>query len=100
MIKNTTCGRIHYDACLKFAPSAQCGVRFHNDGVVFVSYATDVIKITNNWLKCFGLYSSTTRHQIGKFLKEYASLIDYKTVKDCYEHDWEINILTGEIRGI
>jgi hypothetical protein len=33
-------------------------------------------------------------------LKEYASLIDYKTVKDCYEHNWEINILTGEIRDI
>lgn len=33
------------------------------------------------WVACTGLYSMTTRHQIGYFLKEYAPLISYQDIK-------------------
>ena len=63
-----------------------------------VSYSTAVIDIdANGWLSCSGLYSMTTRKQIGWFLKEYAPAITFQMVKKCVETDTMINIYTGEI---
>lgn len=82
---------------LKNHPYAQCHVEIRNNSVEFVSYSTSVIEINNNWLRCSGLYSMTTRKQIGWFLKEYAPMISYQMVRACYAGDMQINIATGEI---
>jgi hypothetical protein len=64
----------------------------------FVSYSTPVIDIDKNgWLSCSGLYSMTTRKQIGWFLEEYAPAITFQMVKKSVENDTIINIYTGEI---
>lgn len=93
---------VSYDASLKYAPSAQCGVVFGENSVVhFISYTTRVITIdSNGWLTCTGTYSATTRKQIGRFLKEYAPMISYQMVKKVYEDEMKINIHTGEIKPL
>ena len=66
--------------------------------ITLVSYSTAVIDIdSNGWLSCTGLYSMTTRKQIGWFLKEYAPAITFQMVKKCVETNTMINIYTGEI---
>ena len=63
-----------------------------------VSYSTAVVDIDRNgWLSCSGLYTMTTRKQIGWFLKEYAPMITFQMVKKCVETDTMVNIHTGEI---
>ena len=89
-----------YDKALREMPSAQCGVMVRSNGdIEFYSYRTHVITLTTDgWLSCFGLYSMTTRKQIGRFLKEYAPLLTYQMVKKVYEDNYSINAYTGEIR--
>lgn len=84
---------------LKNHPYAQCYVLAMNGGTIhFFSYKTRVITITpDGWLCCTGLYSATTRKQIGWFLKEYAPMINYHMVKQVYNDAMMINIHTGEV---
>ena len=91
-----------YDRALRDMPYAQCGVNIHADGtIVFISYTTPVISISpDGWLSCTGTYSPTTRKQIGRFLREYAPLMNYQMVKKAYEDEMTINIHTGEVRAL
>lgn len=86
---------------LKNHPYAQCSVRVLLDGsVVFTSYNTDVIYIDKSgWLYVSGLYSATTRKQIGYFLKEYVPFLSFQDIKSLYYNNWLLNIHTGEIKG-
>ena len=86
---------------LKNHPYAQCSVRELIDGsVVFTSYNTDVIYIDKDgWLFVSGLYSATTRKQIGYFLKEYAPFLNYYDIKSLYCNKSLLNIYTGELKN-
>ena len=85
---------------LKNHPYANCSVRVLNDGsVVFTSYKTDVIYIDKDgWLCVTGLYSATTRKQIGYFLKEYVPQLNYYDIKSLYWADRMLNIHTDELK--
>lgn len=91
---------------LKNHPYAQCSVRVLLDGsVVFTSYNTDVIYIDKDgWLYVSGLYSATTRKQIGYFLEEYAPELSYSDIKNLYfincflNVNCVLNIYTGEVK--
>ena len=85
---------------LKNHPYAQCSVRVLLDGsVVFTSYNTDVIYIDKDgWLYVSGLYSATTRKQIGYFLKEYVPALSYQDIKMLYYKKLLCNIHTGELK--
>ena len=86
---------------LKNHPYAQCSVRELIDGsVVFTSYNTDVIYIDKDgWLYIRGLYSATTRKQIGYFLKEYVPVLSYQDIKMLYYKNLLCNIHTGEFKN-
>ena len=85
---------------LKNHPYAQCSVRELIDGsVVFTSYNTDVIYIDKDgWLYVSGLYSATTKKQIGYFLNEYVPALTYQDIKSLYYNKRLLNIYTGEIK--
>ena len=85
---------------LKNHPYAQCSVRVLLDGsIVFTSYNTDVIHIDKDgWLYVSGLYSATTRKQIGYFLNEYVPALTYQDIKSLYYNKRFLNIYTGEIK--
>ena len=87
---------------LKNHPYAQCSVRELIDGsVVFTSYYTDVIYIDKDgWLYVSGLYSATTRKQIGYFLDEYVPQLNYYDIKRLYYSKLMINIYTGEFKRL
>ena len=87
---------------LKNHPYAQCSVRVLLDGsVVFTSYNTDVIYIDKDgWLYVTGLYSVTTRKQIGYFLKEYVPALTYQDIKTLYYKTLLCNIHTGELKKL
>ena len=77
---------------------SQCHVEITTAGDInFFSYATLVCRIEEGWLSCTGLYSMTTRKQIGWFLKEYAPDMTFQMVKQCFEDSMMINIHTGEV---
>ena len=86
---------------LKNHPYSQCSVRVYLDGsVVFTSYSTDVIYIDKDgWLYVTGLYSATTRKQIGWFLNEYVPALSYQDIKSLYYNNRVLNIYTAEIKG-
>ena len=77
---------------------SQCHVEIAANGNInFFSYATLVCRIEDGWLSCTGLYSMTTRKQIGWFLKEYAPDMTFQMVKQCVSDNMIINIHTGEV---
>ena len=79
-------------------PYANARIEITDTATVFVSYSTAVIAIDRNgWASISGLYSMTTRKQIGWFLKEYAPAITFQMMKQCLADDMMINIYTGEI---
>ena len=86
---------------LKNHPYSNCSVRVLLDGsIVFTSYNTDVIYIDKDgWLYVRGLYSATTRKQIGYFLKEYVPKLFYQDIKMLYYNNLLYNIYTGEIKN-
>ena len=86
---------------LKNHPYAQCSVRVLLDGsIVFTSYSTDVIYIDKDgWLYVTGLYSATTRKQIGYFLKEYVPFLSCQDIKNLYYNSRLLNIYTAEIKN-
>ena len=75
---------------------SQCHVEITDAAIHFFSYSTLVCSIDDGWLSCSGLYSMTTRKQIGWFLKEYAPRITFQMVKQCVEDNTMIDINTGE----
>ncbi len=83
-------------------PYSQCHVEIDCiGGTHFISYKTDVITISHaGWLTCYGLYSATTRKQIGWFMREYCHPLTYHDAKHCYFCNVQINIHTGEIRPV
>lgn len=87
---------------LTYHPYSQCHVYIDGmGGVHFISYKTEVITISpTGWLTCYGLYSATTRKQIGWFMREYCSPLSYHDAKRCYCDDMQFNIYTGEIRQV
>ena len=87
---------------LKNHPYSNCSVRVLLDGsVVFTSYNTDVIYIEKGgWLYVSGLYSATTRKQIGYFLKEYIPQLNYYDIKWLYYSKQTINIHTGVVKKL
>ena len=87
---------------LKNHPYARCSVSVLNDGSVFFkSYNTNVIDIDKDgWLHVSGLYSATTRKQIGYFLKEYVPQLNYYDIKRLYYSDLMMNIHTGEVKKV
>ena len=87
---------------LKNHPYSNCSVRELIDGsVVFTSYNTDVIYIDKSgWLYVSGLYSATTRKQIGYFLKEYAPFLNYYDIKNLYSSKRILNIYTKELKSL
>ena len=86
---------------LKNHPYANCSVCVYNDGsIVFTSYNTDVIYIDEDgWLYVTGLYSATTRKQIGWFLNEYVPAFSYQDIKMLYNEGLLWNIYTGELKN-
>lgn len=78
---------------------ANCNViKTADDEIHFISYTTTVIIIDRNgYLACNGLYSMTTRKQIGWFLKEYAPNLNYHDVKKAYENAYMIHVENGDI---
>lgn len=81
---------------------SQCHVEIDGmGGIHFVSYSTEVISISPvGWLTCHGLYSVTTRKQIGYFMREYCTPLTYHDAKRCYYDSVQINIHTGEVRQV
>lgn len=73
---------------IKGHESAQCKVNIFDDGqMTFISYQTCVIEakpLSNGMyeLSCSGLYSATTRKQIGWFMREYFGTHDYYDIKE------------------
>lgn len=70
--------------------SAQCKVITSEEQIIFRSYSTDVIignKLPNGkyLLEVTGLYSMTTRKQIGWFLREYFPTLAFADVKGAFE---------------
>lgn len=71
---------------LKNMPYAHATVITHDDGsMVMVSYKTPVIYVNGSGLveEITGLYSMTTRKQIGAFMKEFGKT--YQDAKQCFE---------------
>lgn len=83
-------------------PYAQCHVEIDGmGGIHFISYKTEVITISPaGWLTCHGLYSATTRKQIGWFMREYCHPLTFYDAKRCYCDGVQINIRMGEIRQV
>lgn len=72
---------------LKNHAYSQCFVRIYENGDVdFISYTTLVLSIryakNGRTVECTGLYSATTRKQIGWFLREYAPDLSYYQIKE------------------
>ena len=82
---------------------ANCFVEIADNGNVnFWSYSTLVAQIVVDeetgfrWLYVRGLYSMTTRKQLGWFMREYCGL-SYQVAKQIYEANEWLCLDTGEV---
>lgn len=84
---------------LKTMPYAQAHIEIHDDTAYLFSYYTLVASVREQdgekWIRCYGLYSKTTRKHISAFAKEYG--LTYQDFKDRVGADYEFNTDTGEI---
>ena len=84
---------------LKTMPYAQAHIEIHDDTAYLFSYYTLVATIRHEkgekWIRCYGLYSATTRKHISAFAKEYG--LTYQDFKDRAGEPYEFNTATGEI---
>ena len=84
---------------LKTMPYAQAHIEIHDDTAYLFSYYTLVASVREQdgekWIRCYGLYSATTRKHISAFAKEYG--LTYQDFKDRVGADYEFNTNTGEI---
>jgi len=84
---------------LQSMPYAQAHIEIHDDTQYLFSYRTLVATIrTENgekWIRCYGLYSATTRKHISAFAKENdLQFTDFKSVAG---GSYEMNMSTGEV---
>ena len=84
---------------LKSMPYTQAHIEIIDNEQFLFSYYTLVAKVRKDddgtWVKCYGLYSATTRKHISAFAKENG--LTYADFKALAEKDYEMNINTGEI---
>ena len=84
---------------LKTMPYAQAHIEIHDDTYYLFSYVTLVATVRyedgEKWIKCYGLYSATTRKHISAFAKEHD--LQFTDFKEIAERPWEMNMMTGEI---
>ena len=84
---------------LKTMPYAQAHIEIHDDTQYLFSYYTLVATVHTEdgekWIRCYGLYSATTRRHISAFAKENGlQFIDFKNVAGA---SYEMNMSTGEV---
>ena len=85
---------------LKAMPYAQAHVEIYNDTTYHLfSYTTLVATIRydadGKWIRCYGLYSATTRKHISAFAREHE--LTFKDFKDKVGADFDFNTDTGEV---
>lgn len=71
---------------LKDHQYSQCKVALSANEIIFTSYTTEVIRASMDGkggyiISCTGLYSTTTRKQIGWFLNEYFPTLNFHDIK-------------------
>ena len=84
---------------LKTMPYAQAHIEIIDDTQYLYSYYTLVATVrTENgekWIRCYGLYSATTRKHISAFAKENGlQFTDFKSIAG---NSYEMNMSTGEV---
>ena len=84
---------------LNAMPYAQAHIEIYDDTAYLFSYYTLVatVRIEENekWIRCYGLYSATTRKHISAFAKEYG--LTFEQFKKIAGEGYEYNTATGEI---
>ena len=84
---------------LKSMPYAQAHIEIVDDTQFLFSYHTLVATVRivdgEKWIKCYGLYSQTTRKHISAFAKE--NDLKYNDFKEIAHRPYEMNMMTGEI---
>ncbi len=84
---------------LKTMPYAQAHTETI-DGVQYLfSYRTLVATYRKDndgtWIRCYGLYSASTRKHISAFARQNG--LTFKDFKDIANEDYELNVDTGEV---
>jgi len=84
---------------LKSMPYTQAHIEIYDDTQYLFSYRTLVATIRtedgDKWIRCYGLYSATTRKHISAFAKENG--LKYTDFKEMSGRPYEMNMMTGEI---
>ena len=84
---------------LKTMPYAQAHIEIHDNPQYLFSYYTLVATVrTENgekWIRCYGLYSATTRKHISAFAKENG--LQFTDFKGVAGGSYEMNMSTGEV---
>ena len=84
---------------LKTMPYAQAHIEINDDIYYLFSYFTLVATVRyedgDKWIKCYGLYSATTRKHISAFAKEHD--VQFTDFKEIAGRPFEMNMMTGEI---
>lgn len=80
-------------------PYAQAHIEIIDDTQYLFSYRTLVATYRKDnegtWIRCYGLYSATTRRHISAFARQNG--LSFKDFKDISGEDYELNLDTGEI---
>ena len=84
---------------LKTMPYAQAHIEIHDDTAYLFSYCTLVATVRHTedgkFIRCYGLYSATTRKHISAFAKENS--LTFQDFKSISGQSYEFNPATGEI---
>jgi hypothetical protein len=84
---------------LNAMPYAQAHIEIIDDTAYLFSYTTLVATVRvddeGKWIRCYGLYSATTRKHISAFAKEYG--LTYYDFKAYAGADFDFNTDTGEV---
>lgn len=84
---------------LKTMPYAQAHIEIIDDTQYLFSYRTLVATYRKDddgtWIRCYNLYSASTRKHISAFARQNG--LTFKDFKDIANEDYELNVDTGEI---
>lgn len=84
---------------LNAMPYAQAHIEIMDNTYYLFSYTTLVAVVRyaddGRWVKCYGLYSATTRKHISAFAREHG--LTYQDFKRLAYQDYEMNMDTGEV---
>ena len=84
---------------LKAMPYAQAHIEIHDDTHYLFSYYTLVATVRydseQKFIRCYGLYSATTRKHISAFAREHG--LTYQDFKAVANEPYEMDRETGEI---